>query len=40
MWLEAELWVEGIELYGELGSRANDAVSAAFLWEQYIESHD
>lgn len=33
-------WIDEIEYLGELGSRANDAVSAAFLWEQYIESHD
>lgn len=33
-------WIDEIEYLGELGSRANDVTSAAFLWEQYIESHD
>lgn len=32
-------WVEEIEYYGELGSRAYDQISAAFLWEQHIETN-
>lgn len=33
-------WIDEIEYLGELGSRANDTNSAAFLWEQYVESLD
>lgn len=30
-------WVEEIEYCGELGSRAYDQISAAFLWAEYVE---
>lgn len=30
-------WVEEIEYYGMLGSRAYDQISAAFLWAEYVE---
>tara|TARA_R110000765_G_scaffold58936_4_gene114996 strand:- start:38 stop:142 length:105 start_codon:yes stop_codon:yes gene_type:complete len=30
-------WVDEIEYYGELGSRAYDQISAAFLWTEYAE---
>ena len=31
-------WIEEIEYYGEIGRRANDQISAAFLWAQFVES--
>jgi len=31
-------WIDEIELYGEIGRRANDQISAAFLWQEYAEA--
>lgn len=30
-------WIDEIEYYGEIGSRAFDQISAAFLWAEYVE---
>lgn len=31
-------WIEEIEYFGEIGRRANDQISAAFLWAEWVES--
>lgn len=33
-------WIEQIEYFGEIGRRANDQISAAFLWAEWVEENE